>query len=94
MTVKNIKLNLPNKYILSISNEMNEKVHDGLVEVALLNSDGDFVNTWLWLGIADDDGQGADDYWPDVERFLSAKHLPKVIQKAYAYAERIVHAKV
>ena len=93
MTLRNIKLNLPNRYILSISNEMLE-VHDGLVEVALLNPDGDFVNTWLWLGIADDDGQGADDYWPDVERFLSARHLPRVIQKAYAYAERIADAKV
>ncbi len=93
MTVKNIKLNLPNRYILSISNEMLE-VHDGLVEVALLNPDGDFVNTWLWLGIADDDGQGADDYWPDVERFVSAIYLPKVIQKAYGYAERIADAKI
>ena len=93
MTVKNIKLNLPNRYILSISNEMLE-VHDGLVEVALLNPDRDFINTWLWLGIADDDGQGADDCWPDVERFVSAIHLPKIIQKAYAYAERIANAKI
>lgn len=93
MTLRNIKLNLPNRYILSISNEMLE-VHDGLVEVALLDPNRNFVNTWLWLGIADDDGQGADDYWPDVERFLSARHLPRVIQKAYAYAERIADAKV
>ena len=92
MTVKNIKLKLPNKYILSISNEMNEKVHDGLVEVALLNPKRDFVNTWLWLGL--DDGSEVPDYYPDVERFLSAKHLPKVIQKAYGYAERIKNAKI
>ena len=93
MTVKNIKLNLPNRYILSISNEMLD-VHDGLVQVALLNPDRDFINTWLWLGIADDDGQGADDGWPDEERFVSAIYLPKIIQKAYAYAERIADAKI
>ena len=91
MTLRNIKLNLPNRYILSISNEMLE-VHDGLVEVALLNPDRDFVNTWLWLGL--DDGSEIPDNYPDVERFLGARHLPRVIQKAYAYAERIKDAKI
>lgn len=92
MTLRNIKLNLPNRYILSISNEMNEKVHDGLVEVALLNPNKDFVNTWFWLGL--DDGSEIPENHPDVERFLSARHLPRVIQKAYGYAERIADAKI
>tara|TARA_Y100000361_G_C11135536_1_gene331671 strand:- start:151 stop:423 length:273 start_codon:yes stop_codon:yes gene_type:complete len=90
--MRGIKLRLSNGYILSVVPEMNEKVHDGLVEVALLNSDGDFVNTWLWLGVPDD--QEDNDYWPDVERFVSAIYLPKIIQKAYSYAERIADAKI
>ncbi len=90
--MRGIKLRLSNGYILSVVPEMNEKVHDGLVEVALLNSDRDFVNTWLWLGVPDD--QEDNDYWPDVERFVGAKHLPRIIEKAYCYAERIANAKI
>ena len=52
--MRGIKLRLSNGYILSVVPENERKVHDGLVEVALLNSNRDFVNTWLWLGVPDD----------------------------------------
>jgi hypothetical protein len=77
--MRNIKLNLSNGYILSVSNEMDDKIHDGLVEVALLDSDREFVNTKHWLN------DTYDEY--EVERFVSAKRLANIIRYASSYAD-------
>tara|TARA_Y100000004_G_scaffold165565_1_gene196551 strand:- start:655 stop:891 length:237 start_codon:yes stop_codon:yes gene_type:complete len=75
-------LSVGNGYVLSIVPEMNQKTHKGLVEVALL-SGNNFVNTEVWLHRDKDL-----DYYDDVERFVNAKGLINVIQKAMEYAER------
>ena len=75
-------LSVGNGYVLSIVPEMNQKSHKGLVEVALLSGDN-FVNTEVWLHRDKDL-----DYYDDVERFVNAKGLINVIQKAMEYAER------
>ena len=75
-------LSVGNGYVLSIVPEMNQKSHKGLVEVALL-SGNNFVNTEVWLHRDKDL-----DYYDDVERFVNAKGLINVIQKAMEYAER------
>ena len=106
MTLRNIKLNLPNRYILSVSNEMLE-ANDGLVKVVLLDPNKNFVNTWFWINKSaadlklygyhyrNDDVPNADyDGWPDVERFIGARHLSKLIDLAFAYAEGDIDAKI
>jgi len=75
-------LSVGNGYVLSIVPEMNQKSHKGLVEIALL-SGNNFVNTEVWLHKDKDL-----DYYDDVERFVNAKGLINVIQKAMEYAER------
>jgi hypothetical protein len=75
-------LNVGNGYVLSIVPEMNQKTHKGLVEVALL-SGNNFVNTEVWLHRDKDLS-----FYDDVERFVNAKGLINVIQKAMEYAER------
>ena len=75
-------LSVGNGYVLSIVPEMNQKSHKGLVEIALL-SGNNFVNTEVWLHKDKDL-----DYYDDVERFVNAKGLINVIQKAMQYAER------
>ena len=84
--MKNIKLNLSNGYILSISNEMDEEIHDGMVEVALLDGDRTFVNTRFWLNKPERPHDN--DHQDDVERFVGAKRLSNIIACASKYAER------
>lgn len=81
-----MRLDVGKRHALSIVPEANKKVHDGLVEVALFELDGDkdFVNTMIWLH--EDKSLS---FYDDVERFVNAKGLVNAISKAIKFVDKV-----